>query len=68
MGIMRKPVRTVADAEHGTIVLEGKDGEVLSPNHVYVNPREGTVRDGRRGDRLSDLQGNEIEIPRTIWH
>jgi hypothetical protein len=68
MGIVRKPVRTVADPDHGTVDLEGNDYDVLSTDRVYVNPREGTIYDGRQGHRLKDLPQNVIEIPRTTWH
>jgi hypothetical protein len=68
MTVRRIPVMTVADPEHGTMVLEGDSYEVLPPDRVYVNPQRGIIKDGRSGDRLLDLSGNEIEIPRTTWY
>ena len=68
MAIKRIPVETVADPNHGTLVLEGEGREVLPLDRVYVEPEDGTIRDGNLGHRLKDLRGNEIEIPRTIWY
>ncbi len=68
MAIRRVPVETIADPDHGTLVLEGDSREELPHDRVYVSPRAGAVRDGKRGDKLRDLEGNEIEIPRTTWY
>ena len=68
MAIRRVPVETVADPENRTICLEGPGTALLPPNKVYVDPDKGTVRHGEKGDRLIDLSGDEIEIPRTTWY
>ena len=67
MTVRRIPVATVADPDHGTMHLEGDEHERLPLDRVYVNPRRGTIKDGQLGDKLRDLSGNEIEIPRTTW-
>ena len=68
MDIRRIPIESVADPVHGTMQLYGDSDDLLPRDRVYVDPRSGRLKDGRRGDTLEDLGGNEIEIPRTTWY
>ena len=68
MAIRRVPIETVADPLHGKINLEGNSRDLLPRDRVYINPIEGTVIDGREGDTLGQLKGDEIELPRTTWY
>lgn len=68
MAIRRVPIESVADPEHGRMQLYGDSRDILPRDRVYVGPRDGRLKDGRRGDTLADLGGDEIEIPRTTWY
>ena len=68
MAIRRVPIESVADPEHGRMQLSGDSHDLLPRDKVYVDPANGRLKDGRRGDTLSDLDGDEIEIPRTTWY
>lgn len=65
--MVTRRVPTVAERDTSVIELEGSSNEYLPANRVYVDPDTGRTCDGRRGDKLRDLSGSEIEIPRTTW-
>ncbi len=59
-------VNSVADEKHGQVVLEGRHNERLPSNRMYIS-QDGTIIDPREGGSFSQLQGGEIEFPRTTW-
>lgn len=63
----RIPIETLADSQHGRIVLEGENHENLPQDRVYVDPVSGRVVDGGKGGKIGDLRGGEAELPKTTW-
>ena len=68
MALQRVPIQTLADPTHRAVELQGNRNDKLPTDKVYVDPQSGHVQDGRRGDQLKDLRGNEMERPRTTWY
>jgi hypothetical protein len=62
----RIEVDSVADNKHGKVIYEGRPSERLPSNRLYI-AKDGTIIDPREGGSLSQLQGGEVEFPRTTW-
>jgi len=68
MAIRRVPIESAADLNHQKVQLEGDYYDELPNGKVYVDPYDGSTIDGDQGGTLGQLQGNEIEIPKTTWY
>ncbi len=65
--MVTRRIPTVAESDTNVIEMEGRPDDRLPDNRVYVDPHSGRTVDGRRGGKLRDLRGDEIEILRTTW-
>ena len=66
MTVQRK-VRTVTKPQ-AIVDLEGESDELLPDVVTYFDPKRNEFRDRNQNDKLRDIDGDVIELPRTTWY
>ena len=56
-----------ATVDEKRVQVSGDLASQLPDDYVYIDKGKGKIFDGRRGDRITDLPRDSVEVPRTTW-